>query len=296
MNPVSRLLRGKNAEAQQRLDQLCTSIGEDPNLLWYPSAGDDYRDIMEFSPVKAAQNGLRVLPDLFIHTDYKPDWLQTYRVIHKEQFLPVEGQRNFSENGDAQQGIAYHDSRTTVYIEAAHELVFRNPRAVSYHVNPAFVDFPESANPEPEVYLLDVRVESARLGVFRKPVLYCFFENVNFLENVLLKHHLKISHLLKVREGCGFGGNRKSISLSYAFLSALRTRYLVVDGEVHFDENLKERIRRRHRLLLEPVRLERRGQVRCWSDFGRINVFEVLPWEGLLVDRHLDRLLEQVQA
>ncbi|MBE7634092.1 DUF7663 domain-containing protein [Tenacibaculum finnmarkense] len=64
----------------------------------------------------------------------------------------------------------------------------------------------------------------------KKPVLYVVMENINFLDEILLKEQLPISHFIKVREGCGFGGNRKSISIVYAFLADLKTKYLLVDS------------------------------------------------------------------
>ena len=44
-----------------------------------------------------------------------------------------------------------------------------------------------------------------------------------------IKNKIKISHFVKVREGCGFGGNKKSISIAYAFLSNFKTKYLLVE-------------------------------------------------------------------
>ena len=39
---------------------------------------------------------------------------------------------------------------------------------------------------------------------------------------------VKISHLLKVREGCGMGGSRKSISIVHSFIAKLVIKYLIL--------------------------------------------------------------------
>ncbi len=44
---LKELLAGVNRQSQRRLNALCEQIGNEPRIAWYPSAGLDYRDIME---------------------------------------------------------------------------------------------------------------------------------------------------------------------------------------------------------------------------------------------------------
>ena len=292
---IHKLLYGKTDRAKWCLYQLVKSLGKEPNMLWYPSAGDDYRDILEFSQQRAALYGMDAHPALHIHTDYMPSWLQTYKVLHKADFKPEIGQSNIDENIQIQRGIVYEDDRTIVRIKESNELFFRRSANIQYSVKPQYADFAEEAPTSPKAYLLDVEVGSVSLGIFRKPVLYFFFENINFLEEVLLKQRWRISHLLKVREGCGFGGNRKSISLSYALLSELQTRYLMVDTGVHIDMLLVDTIAKRFSLTPKAVGLERVGKISLWSNYSHVNIFRVEPEQRRLMQQDLNSLVRQVQ-
>jgi len=49
---ISKLLKGKNERSQERLSKLFDSLRDNPKILWYPSAGGDYRDILELSKVE----------------------------------------------------------------------------------------------------------------------------------------------------------------------------------------------------------------------------------------------------
>ena len=65
------------------------------------------------------------------------------------------------------------------------------------------------------------------------------FENINFLDQVILKNKLRISHIVKVREGAKWADNEReeiragriSISVVYAFIPLLNTEYILKDSE-----------------------------------------------------------------
>lgn len=67
-------------------------------------------------------------------------------------------------------------------------------------------------------------------------MIFFLFENINFLDQVLLQHKIRISHFVKVREGTGFGGCGKSLLFIYAFLSVLGIKYLLVDNQPYDDD------------------------------------------------------------
>ncbi|HGE72396.1 TPA: hypothetical protein ENX78_16265, partial [Candidatus Poribacteria bacterium] len=78
---IAELLKGRNGISQERLDELFDSLRDNPKILWYPSAGNDYRDILELSEVEIDEEnitgGINIVtdygipaPNLFIHTDY----------------------------------------------------------------------------------------------------------------------------------------------------------------------------------------------------------------------------------
>lgn len=67
------LLQGEDDASQQRLDQFKASLPLQTKLLWYPSAGCDFRDLLRFTIKHEQVNvGVQELPDLFVHTDYIP--------------------------------------------------------------------------------------------------------------------------------------------------------------------------------------------------------------------------------
>jgi hypothetical protein len=251
-----KLLKGTDLESQAALDKLFATIPDDPQLLWYPSAGNDYRDLLEMQSKRCLINGIKKVPDLHIHTDYNLSMVNI-------------------------EGIAYQDERTTVSIVAKHSLAFTQP--VHFEVNPAYITGCVPRYGDPLVYLLEIEILSKSLGKINDRVLYFFFENINFLERVLLPNHLNVSHLVKVREGCGFGGNNKSIAIAYAFLSELRTQYLIIDTEEHTDFSLIRKIQRNYHLDLKKYSLLPLSVLDPWSCF-QVKVFAV-EYE----DKHWER-------
>lgn len=246
-------LKGKTKEAQKRLEELFKSIGPNPKILWYPSAGNDYRDLLELTDVRnnlkdsdiltpttkdnlkrgemekriniAIDYKLTHLPDLFIHTDYNKKLVTLKK------------------------GVIFDDSKTQVQINELYPLKINDKFDIKYEINPEFVDFPQDAPKSPEIYLLDITLKSNILGEIKRPVIYFLFENINFLQEILLKNKINISYIVKVREGCELGGNRKSITVAYTFLSILKTEYLIIDNEVYFDYKLAWKIAEKYGLI-----------------------------------------------
>lgn len=262
---INKILRGIDGQSQTQLDNLSKSIGDNPNILWYPSAGNDYRDILELTHERAQFHGITELPDLFIHTDYN------------QQFLRLTGN-------------AHNDFGTNVRIENRFELqLIQN---VQYNINPEFVDSPDDAPIEPTIYLLDISVTSKILGEVKKTIIYFLFENINFLDEVILKNNIPISFLVKVREGCGFGGNRKSISVAYAFLSILKTKYLLIDRQVQADFKIINQLKTKHNLSPLDYDLLKKGSIQ-WSEFN-VNVFSTTYGEKELQSEKLNEILNKI--
>lgn len=123
------LLCGSDRIAQNRLDALIKDVGNDPNILWYPSAGNDYRDVLETSSPRVDQHGIKLLPKLYIHTDYSRSHVKLDGIIHD-------------------------DGRTIVKLTEKYKLKFKN--RVDYYVNPEHITMSSEVYFEPLVYLLDI--------------------------------------------------------------------------------------------------------------------------------------------
>lgn len=237
---LTNILKGKDPRAQHHLDQLSQQLGDTPNILWYPSAGDDFRDMIEGhrTPVE---------PDLYFHSDYNasPEFYQLKR------------------------GRVYSDDKTTIRIRDVQELEFVD--AVNYHVSPEIASFPEHANKELKIFLLDM---SAHIdsGSKTAKVIYFYMENINFMEEVLFKHNLKISHVVKVRDGSGYGGGLKSMTLLSAFFSELGVQYVYSDFQGQLDFELIDAIAKRNDLDLKKIKLVNIGQQRNIADWSQLSV------------------------
>ena len=214
------LLEGCNDAAQAALDGLFAALpGGEERISWYPSSGGDFRDLLEMlSPERQQLHGLAEAPNLFVHTDYDP---------HFVRLGP---------------GVIHHDGRTTVEVLALHDVRIRNSIPFLYEVSGDNAGFPRHAFTRPVIALARVRMSSNVLGVVEAWVFFFYFENHNFLEEVVLRQGLRITHFVKVREGLGFGGNRKSISVFYALLGYVGVRYLLVDSQVQFDLATHDRL------------------------------------------------------
>ncbi len=264
---IRKILAGKNDEAQKRLDTLLDSLGNNIRISWYPSAGNDYRDVLELHPKRIKRHGIEEAPNLFIHTDYNPNYVKL-------------------------DGIAHEDKWTKVEIEKKYEL--KLTRHIDYSVNPEFVDFPRYALKEPTIYLLDILITSDELGKIKQPLIYFMFENINFFDEVILKNNIKIPYIVKVREGCGMGGNKKSISIAYAFLSVLNTRYLLIDDEEHTDFEIVNHLKRKHGLMPTDYKLQVLDSISSWSGFG-VKIFSVTYENDNLTDNRFKEILKYIR-
>ncbi len=260
------LLQGQTPQAQCALDMFFANISEE-RILWYPSAGKDYRDVMEMTPERLAMHQIPEQPTIICHTDYMHNWTGLDR---QSRYLCMR-----------------NDAHTTVMVVEKHPLALTPGNEVDYYVRQENISrLPETF--EPLIYLLKLRIQSDTLGEFDAHVFYFVFENYYFLEKMILKKRLAITHFVKVRQGCGFGGCRKCISVFYSLLGYVGVRYLLVDAEVHYDLAIHHRIANKHRIEHKNYRLQRIGMpVLRWSGF-RIRAFKVEQMPGLLDNKSLN--------
>ncbi|WP_295429032.1 hypothetical protein [uncultured Thiodictyon sp.] len=164
------ILEGDTPEAKDALDELFGDLKEE-KILWYPSAGFDYRDILEMTAPRLEQNGIKEPPNIICHTDY-----------------------NLGLTGLDSDIIDTHPG-TTVRIMEKYALSLKEEAQVFYRVNPEYVSF-DCALLQPTIYLLKLRITSDALGEVAATVFFFFFENHNFLAQIILKHGLRITHFI----------------------------------------------------------------------------------------------------
>ena len=247
MNKLKKLLTGIDDDATMALNDLWDSIPHNPSIAWYPSAGLDFRDLVELSNYE---------PDLFIHTDYKPDWRLINQSFDRFETGVIEDRFDLAFRKEILQ---------------VNELIFT--KKVKYFVDEQHVDFINHALETPKVFLLKVKVTHSNNHVIR-PVIYFVFENINFLDEVILKYKINIKYLVKVREGCGLGGNRKSITVAYAVAANLGLEYLICDNEANPDVELIDELIEKHKLINYRFNLNKRGSIPGWSDL-HVTVYSI---------------------
>ena len=227
----------------------------DERVLWYPSAGEDYRDIMEMYEKRRVPHGIELVPNVYCHTDYRRP-------------------PNIAEGT-----VLRDDGRTRIELLESHKLFIRTEFA---------------GNNEPEVYLMRIKIESESLGTTEHWVFRFVMENNEFLEHILLRGKVRVSHLVKVREGLGFGGgNGRSIAVAYGFLGLLGLKYVIADTQARYCDKAHQRL-----LGLFPgpnpdFNLMALTDYFSWSDKA-CRVFKVVEGEGELNDQALRQVFMNI--
>lgn len=243
------LLYNLNGERQGAFRAFLDGFAGEPRLLWYPSAGEDFRDLLYFSRAYRLANPIPVSepepPDLFLHTDYFP--------CSGSTFLDSP--------------LLYQDNRTCIRARTVEEL----PR-LDLPLDGKLAIFRDGNHLTGRVFFLEITVESRLLGSFSCPLLYAFVENAAFFGEKILPFRGRFSHLVHINFGSSFGGGSCSGSWLWSALATLSCEVFVTeqaDNEHSGDRWVLEKYpqlrRQRHTCQLEPIREIRRGY---WRRYG----------------------------
>lgn len=204
------LLLHLNGNTNGRLLSWLNRFDGDPRIAWYPSAGQDFRDLLYLSPQYArdfpgSEPDPRC-PDLFIHTDYFP----------------------WSHSAFLDSPLLHRDGRTSVRVSHIEEL----PR-LDLPLDAEIVHFPEGSDATGRVVFMELEVASDLLGSFTVPLIYAFVENAAFCAQTLLPNQAAISHVVHVRYGGGCGGGSASGIWLLNVLRQLNCECLISDGHYY---------------------------------------------------------------
>lgn len=179
----------------------------EPRIAWYPSAGEDFRDLLYLHSGYSAYNPGTGFdpkaPDLFLHTDYYP-W-------DNSTFL--------------KDSILVDDGRTTITIKTMEEL----PRC-DLPTGQGIVHFPEGSSFTGRVVFMVLEVKSHIHETFTAPVLYVFAENGAFCASHCLPLNARFSHIIHIRYGSGFGGSSATGVWLLNVLDRLGCECFITDG------------------------------------------------------------------
>jgi hypothetical protein len=185
------------------IEELLRTWPDDGGTLWYPSAGRDLRDLMEFRPPRLESHGFDIRPHLFIHTDVphlpEKDQVPTH-LDERTRIQPVRG---------AWLGLAPEAARSAGLDDARGQAVRVPERAL----------------------LLDVEVRSDIAGTYRTWLLDLRMSNYDFFVRFVVERGLRFSSLVQVRQGLGLGGCALALSDVMPWLAWAGCRQLIGDGE-----------------------------------------------------------------
>lgn len=254
-----KFLQNLNGDTDGNFNRWLNEFKGEPRIAWYPSAGEDFRDVLYLHPNFSKQNPTLKPdpqpPDIFLHTDYFP-W-STSSFLDKN---PI-----------------YQDDRTLINVNVIEEL----PRC-DLPLDDKIVDFPRGSHVTGKILYLNIDVESNVLGKFSVPVVYAFVENVFFCAKKILPQQAVFSHIIHVRYGGGYGGGGKSTGIW--LLNILRkvhcecfitdSHYTRQSGDERAYELYPELSGSEDVSILEQIRVIQGAR---WSDHGDVSWNIVKP-------------------
>lgn len=260
---LKRLNGGRNGALRRWIENQSIS----PRIAWYPSAGQDFRDLLYLDrryvtryPVPFREPAP---PDIFIHTDYFTD----------------------ATSGCLDLGQVHEDAHTRITVRAIEALPdLRLP------LDSDLVHFPDQASANGPAVFMELEVTSDQLGTFYAPLIYLFVENVAFFTHLAIPAGARFSHVIHVRHGGGLGGGG---SCSGAWLldtlAVTECEAFITDGHLH--DRPGDRIARRalraaagEAVHSDPVKLQayRFLQGTAWSNHGDLTWNIPLPSSSYL--------------
>lgn len=275
-------------------------LGQDSSILWYPSSGADFRDLIHTHPGlwgnRNGGNGMELPPNLFIHTDYCPGALS-----HKLPRLcfqrrpppwPREQQGQLGLDDEAQfldfappppphnPVLIHDDGRTRITATRLVPLVLNNQIKI-HRFTTWGRDLGENWLAGNAAFM-ELAIQSNKLGRFTRHVLYLFYENCNFFNEFVLGRGLKVSHLVHIRDGAGYGGGwGVSMDFLHRYVGFMGVKYLITEYSFPTGTNrFLTQCRRARRVLNSPGNPRTDRIELCtvpWSDGGLATVYRVRP-------------------
>jgi hypothetical protein len=213
-------------------------IPAEPTVLWYPSAGDDFKDTRYLSAEAEAQYfragqpqvfpgqveafqesevpaGWAAYPDFFVHTD----------VLPASSWSPLDTADHLGHSLIIEQRIPLQVSEQIPW-EASPRFVHIAPKA------------PPAGRQFAELLLIRPSDPAGDFPLQPVPVVYFYMENFNFLRDVLLAFRLPAHWVLQINFGEEIGGAATPPSYLQLFFGYLRTRYLLAQS--HYLDKTEE--------------------------------------------------------
>ena len=226
-----------------QLDSLAAGEMRAKRTLWYPSADRDFRDLVFCS---GEYPGIDISPELFVHTDCKP---------------------NFGLDAP---GIVYEDAHTRVTLHKEREFD---------RLSVPCGEFAHWASKEAgRILLYQAETVSDRFGRIERPLIYAVCENEWFAANLLIPNRVPVETVCHIRYGNGFGGAKNSGAWLLHVLKILHARNYVSDPDgTKTDDTLRPVWKSFPQLHGEIPRLVPGTVItgKLWSDHGDVTCYAV---------------------
>ena len=255
-NEFLRHLNGNATGALLEFIERFESEGINPNIAWYPSAGDDFRGLLyltkEYANLFPGEAPDHEQPDIFIMTDYHEN---------------IEPERD---------GITLHsDKQTVIQLISQEEL----PR-LEHAWDPGIVQFEADCGYATMNY---IRAVSRKGNIdVTVPVIYIKAVNETFCARHMLPYCAEISHVIHIRYGGGFGGGgRAGGGWIPGVLQRLKTQVYITDDRESMQDGDMEAVKL-YPWLMSPygnphfVQL-REQAAKYWSNHGDVSWLAILP-------------------
>jgi hypothetical protein len=216
-NPFLRALAGPQLEDLYRnaLHRWLDNHPGTPRLAWYPSAGEDCRDLLYLSDYyrrsKPARHSEPPAPDIFLHTDYLAgSYFDPFQAFKRPALHEIFGDNLFVKSQETLPSL---------------ELEF-HPDLVSCDPSPMLGT----------VTFASLRVESRIMGVWEMGFIYAAVENCA-MADFMLKHQARVSHIVQMCFGHGLGGGRIPPGFLTRLVTPFQTEVFVTDNHFAVDSD-----------------------------------------------------------
>lgn len=236
------LLRDTPQESSQ-LDCQAVHAMLSKRMLWYPSAGDDFYDLI------LSSGEYRVMspePDLFVHTDCgDPDFdLDRPGTVFSDKFrhITLHQEKEF-------------DRMTVPHKEFAHWGSAQAGRIILYRAEIVRKDFP----------------------TLEFPLIYAVCENEWFAAEFLAPNRIAVDTVCRVRYGSSLGGAAASGAWLFHTLKSLHTRFFIADSMPQMRDADEKVLKRYPQLDGVPAALHPHAVIpaKQWPYHGDVTIYKV---------------------
>ena len=256
------------------------------SICWYPSAGGDFRPLLYLSRpfydiysnnncfIKSYPKKYRVIPDLFIFSDYAPKFFPGYYMMGEDIYERkcISG-IDYINNKWKNIKILYKDVNTSIEVND----ICKYPNIIT-GFNKEIVAFDKSPN-YGSAFHINVTINSKWCGTnncWDAEILYIIGENAIVARDIFMRDDISIRTIIQIRYGEGVGGSMLAGNWIKRIFGGLKTD-LWIANDIYIKDNSDSDVSENRKFfsdfLLEDVpRLKQIYEIdgKRWSNYGSV--------------------------